>query len=72
MTQLLQQVWDAVEQMPKERQNFIASLILEELEDENLWQKKFADSQKELAKAAISVKAKIKQGKVIEKGFGEL
>ncbi len=72
MTQLLQRAWDAVMQIPENKQDYIASLILDELEDESLWEKQFSTSQQELSKIAGKVREEIRQGKVKESGFGEI
>ena len=44
MTQLLEKVLTEVYKLPPEKQNFIAAIILEELEDERKWDKTFAES----------------------------
>ncbi|MDE0323010.1 MAG: hypothetical protein OXN27_03740 [Candidatus Poribacteria bacterium] len=45
MTQLLEKVLIEVYKLPPEKQDAIAAVILEELEDERLWDKAFAESQ---------------------------
>ena len=44
MTQLLEKALTAVYKLPPEEQDTIAAVILEELEDERLWDKAFAES----------------------------
>ncbi len=47
-----------------EEQDFIATIILEGLEDERRWEKSFAESQDQLAQLAEKVRADIKAGRV--------
>jgi hypothetical protein len=72
MTQLLEQALTEVYKLPPEKQDAIASAILEELEDEQRWQAAFAGSQDKLAKLARKVRQDIKAGRVKEMGFDEL
>jgi len=44
MTELLEKAFAKVSELPEEEQNEIASLILEEIADEQKWQKSFANS----------------------------
>ena len=52
MTQLLEKVLTEVYKLPPEKQDAIAAIILEELEDEQRWDKSFAESQEMLSKMA--------------------
>ncbi|MCE2402694.1 hypothetical protein J4G08_17655 [Candidatus Poribacteria bacterium] len=52
MTQLLEKVLIEVYKLPPEKQDAIATIILEELEDERRWDKAFAESQDQLAQLA--------------------
>lgn len=72
MTKLLEKVLSEVYKLPAEKQDFIASIILEELEDERRWDKTFAESQDQLAKLAQKVRADIKAGRVKKMGIDEL
>jgi hypothetical protein len=72
MTQLLQQAIDAVQQLPAAQQNAIASLILDEIEDDRRWDELFARSQDKLAALADKVRADIAAGRVQSKGIDEL
>jgi hypothetical protein len=72
MTQLLQQALDAVQQLPPDGQNAIASLILSELADEQRWADSFARSEIELAALAGKVRADIAAGRVRKQGIDEL
>ena len=60
MTQLLEKVLTEVYKLSPEKQDAIAAIILEELEDEQRWDKAFADSQDQLAQLAQKVRADIK------------
>ena len=60
MTQLLEKVLAQVYKLPPEKQDAIAAIILEELEDEQLWDKAFAESQDQLAQLTRKVRADIK------------
>lgn len=68
MTQLLEKVLSEVYKLPAEKQDFIATIILEELEDERRWDKAFAESQDLLAKLAEEARADIKAGRVKKNG----
>ena len=52
MTQLLEKVLIEVHKLPPEKQDAIAAIILEELEDGQRWDKSFAESQEMLSKMA--------------------
>lgn len=64
MTQLLEKVLCEVYKLPPDQQDAIATIILEELEDERRWDKSFAESQDQLAKLAEKVRSDIKAGRV--------
>ena len=72
MTQLLEKALIAVYKLPPEKQDAIAAVILEELEDEQQWAEAFAASQDKLAQLAQKVRADIKTGHVTKMGFDEL
>lgn len=72
MTQLLEKALIEVYKLPPELQDFIAAIILEELEDERRWDKTFAESQDLLAKLAEETRADIKAGRVKQMGIDEL
>jgi hypothetical protein len=59
MTQLLEQALIEVKKRPEPEQDAIASLILEELADEERWQESFARSQDQLAHLATKVREDI-------------
>ena len=72
MTLLLEKVLTEVYKLPPEKQDAIAAVILEELEDEQLWDKAFAESQDKLAQLARKVRADIKAGRIRNMGTDEL
>ena len=72
MTQFLEKVLTEVYKLPPEKQDAIAALILEELEDEQLWDKAFAESQDKLAQLARKVRVDIKAGRIRKMGIDEL
>ena len=72
MTQLLEKVLTEVYKLPPEKQDTIAAVILEELEDERLWDKAFAESQDKLTQLAGKVRADIKAGRIRKMGIDEL
>jgi len=72
MTQLLQQAIAQLQKLPDSEQDAIASLILDEIADEEQWDSKFANSQDALARVAEKVRDEIRQGRVLDKGIDEL
>ncbi len=75
MTQLLEKALIAVYKLPPEKQDAIAAVILEELEDDQQWGEAFAASQDklaQLAQLAQKVRTDIKAGHVTKMGFDEL
>ena len=72
MTQLLEKVFSEVQKLPPEKQDAIAAVILEELEDAQLWDKAFSESQDKLAQLAQKVRADIKAGRIRKMGIDEL
>jgi hypothetical protein len=62
MTQLLEKALTEVYKLSPEKQDAIAAIILEELEDEQRWDKAFVESQDQLAQLAQKVRADIKAG----------
>jgi len=72
MTQLLEQALTQVKMLPESEQDAIATLILEELADEQRWQESFARSQDQLARLAAKVREDICAGRVKSGGFDQL
>ncbi len=72
MTKLLDKAITKVHSLSSDKQDFIASVILEELEDDLKWDQAFKETQPQLAKLAEKVRRDIKAGKVKKMGFDEL
>ena len=72
MTQLLEKVLTEVYKLPPEKQDTIAALILEELDDERRWDAAFAESQDKLAQLVLKVRSDIKAGRIKKMGIDEL
>ena len=72
MTQLLEKALAEVYKLPSEKQDAIAAVILEELEDERLWDKTFVESEDKITQLAGKVRADIKAGRIREMGIDEL
>lgn len=62
MTELLKQAIEKIERLSDEEQNAIATIILEELEDEVKWEQSFANSHDLLAELAAEAMAEYKAG----------
>ena len=65
MTQLLEKANSKVTQMTDRDQDFIATLMLDALADEERWSQQFANSQDALAKLAMEALAEHKAGKTL-------
>jgi len=72
MTQRFGKAIAKVSKLTAAEQNAIATLILDELGDEEEWDIAFAQSQDQLAKLAEKVREDIKMGRVKKMGFDEL
>jgi hypothetical protein len=72
MTQLLQQALTEVQKLPESQQDAIASLILQEIADERLWDESYAKSQNQLAAMAQKARNDIAAGRVVNGGFDQL
>ena len=72
MTALLEQALAEVHKLPPDQQDAIATLILEELADEERWDRAFTQSHDALARLADKVRAEKQAGKVQPIGFDEL
>jgi hypothetical protein len=62
MTELLEQAIARLKKLPSDEQNAIATLILEELEDDQRWDESFARSSDLLAKLAAEAMAEYHAG----------
>ncbi len=69
MTQLLEKAIAEVTKLPAVDQDAIATLILDELTDEQQWDLAFARSQDKLAKLAEKVREDIKAGRIKKMGI---
>ena len=65
MTRKLKFAIDRVSVLPDDEQDAIASMILEEIEDEARWCASFAKSQEALARLADETRAEITAGDVL-------
>ena len=65
MTKLLKKALERASALPDDAQDAIASIILDEIEDEKRWRKSFATSQKALARLADQARAEIARGEVL-------
>ncbi len=72
MTQLLEQAISQMKQLDEDKQDFIAAVILEELEDDLLWEQTFANSQDKLGKWARKVRKDIEAGKFKQMDWDEI
>ncbi|OGU12232.1 MAG: hypothetical protein A2X61_10660 [Ignavibacteria bacterium GWB2_35_12] len=72
MTQTLEKAWNTLINLPEEKQESIAYMILDEINDEQQWENQFSNSEQELIKISNKVRIDIKVGSFKEKGFGEL
>ena len=66
MTELLERAIAQLKTLPADEQDVIASIILEEIEDEILWDKAFGNSKDALAKLAAEAMAEYRAGKTQE------
>ena len=72
MTVLLEQAFAKVNSLPQPEQDAIASLILDELADEQRWVDSFARSQDQLDRLAAKVREDIRASRVRTVGMDEL
>jgi hypothetical protein len=72
MTQLMEKAVAELRNLPATEQDAMATLILEELEDERRWEQAFSQSQDELAQLAAKVRQHIEKGNIVDKGIDEL
>ncbi|ANV86297.1 MULTISPECIES: hypothetical protein [unclassified Picosynechococcus] len=72
MTELLEQAIKHLQSLDTEKQDAIATLIMEELEDEAKWDTAFAQSQELLADLAAEAIAEYKAGQTQALKFEEL
>ena len=66
VTELLERAIARLQTLPESEQNAIASIILEEIEDERLWDESFSRSPNVLAELAASAMAEYHAGETQE------
>ncbi len=66
MTELLEQVITQLKTLPESEQDIIATMVLEELEDDMKWEKAFARSEDILAKLAAEAMSEYRAGNTQE------
>lgn len=66
MTKLLDKAIKALEELPADEQDAMASLILDELTDEGRWNASFARSRDKLLLVARGVREEIARGEVFD------
>ena len=62
MTELLQKAFDQAAKLPREEQDALASLVLDELASEARWTDAFAKSHDKLTRLAEEARAEFRQG----------
>ena len=72
MTKLLENVLTRVRALPDDKQDTLAQIILEELDDDQLWDEKFRYSQDALSRIAAKVREDVTEGRVKKMGWDEL
>jgi len=72
MTKLLESAISRIKSLSEEEQDGIAQIILEELDDEKLWDEQFTHSQDKLATMAKKVKDDAAGGRATKAGWDEL
>jgi len=72
MTKLLENAISRIKNLPDEEQDTMAQIILEELDDEQLWNDQFVHSQDKLDAMAKKVKEDITGGRTTKAGWDEL
>lgn len=65
MTKLLKQAFERVSALPDDEQDAIASIVLEEIEDEARWRATFAKSQDALSRLVKEARDEIARGDVL-------
>jgi len=63
MTQLLRQAFDQVSKLPERDQDAMATWVLEELKDEEHWQRAFAGSHDKLSALAAEALSEHRKGR---------
>ena len=72
MTQLLERALEEIRKLSPVDQDALASILLEEIQDEELWDQTFARSQDKLARMAAKAREDIQAGKTRDLEIDEL
>ena len=72
MTQLLERAIEEVRKLSPDDQDAIASIILEEIQDEELWDETFSRTQDKLARMAAKAREDIRAGRTRNLEIDEL
>ncbi|MFT3879840.1 MAG: hypothetical protein QM703_09290 [Gemmatales bacterium] len=72
MTKLLERAIAEANKLSSKDQDALASILLEEIEDDVTWEQKFERTQGQLSRLADKVRADIQKGRVTEMGIDEL
>ena len=72
MTQLLERAIVAVQRLPDAQQDALATLLLEEIADDEHWDEQFAQSQDKLARLAAKAREDVQAARVATVGIDEL
>lgn len=72
MTRLLEKAFKKMSRLPEIEQNALARWILDEIDSEKMWDKKFAESEDALAKLALEALEEDEQGKAVNLDIDEL
>ena len=71
MTDMLKQAIDAIERLPLREQDAIASIILEEVADQERWANRFSRTQPQLDQLAQAVQTDFIAGRVRDMNLDE-
>lgn len=72
MTQLMERALEELRKLSPAGQDAIASMILEEIEDDARWDEAFSQSQDKLARMAAKVREDIGAGRTTDREPGDL
>jgi hypothetical protein len=72
MSRLFDQAVEAVRKLSEEEQDAIATVMLDEIEDERRWNESFARSTITLSELAARAERQVNQGRCRMAGFDEL
>jgi hypothetical protein len=72
VTRLMEEALARIQSLPSAEQDAVASIILDEIADEQRWDATFAASQDQLSRMAAKARTDVKSGRVREVGMDEL